>query len=358
MTEPSPAPPRIGYCCLYIPPDGDKKTVKRMNVTSTTIAALNRMQRPAVLEKLTNIVIHNLAALEAQLARIAALPELERLLRISSDMLPAYTHEAGRWAYDEPAMRALVRDGLHALGALARRNGIRLSLHPGPFCVLASAGEATLDNAIREFEYHTDLMRWLGHAGGWHPHGAHVNIHVGSGVGGTEAAMARFRAALGRLSGDARGLITVENDETMFGLDAVLRLRDMLPVVLDFHHHWIASGGEYLEPNDPRIALVRESWRGTRPVTHISVSQEALLADHPIDALPDFAALSASGLKVQALRAHSDLMWNTAVNRMVARHLSWADIEVEAKHKNVASGQLADHVRLGEARLGEAETTG
>jgi hypothetical protein len=40
------------------------------------------------------------------------------------------------------------------------------------------------------------------------------------------------------------------------------------------------------------------------------------------------------------------MMWNRAVNDLVARHLGWCDIEVEAKAKNLASAQLAEHVRL------------
>ena len=63
------------------------------------------------------------------------------------------------------------------------------------------------------------------------------------------------------------------------------------------------------------------------------------------DALPDFAALTAAGASARDLRAHSDTMWNEAVNDWVAAHLAWTDIEVEAKFKNIASHQLAERVR-------------
>ena len=42
-------------------------------------------------------------------------------------------------------------------------------------------------------------------------------------------------------------------------------------------------------------------------------------------------------------------MWNRAVNRLVGRHLVWTDVEVEAKAKNLASADLAAHVRESEA---------
>ena len=42
------------------------------------------------------------------------------------------------------------------------------------------------------------------------------------------------------------------------------------------------------------------------------------------------------------LRAHSDYMWNDAVNDWALSHWQWADIMVEAKCKNLASRQLLD----------------
>jgi len=79
-------------------------------------------------------------------------------------------------------------------------------------------------------------------------------------------------------------------------------------------------------------------------VSHVSVSRESLLPDRDIHVLPDFKALVASGLTSRDLRAHSDLMWNEAVNDLVMRHLSWSDFEIEAKLKNIATEGLARHV--------------
>jgi UV DNA damage repair endonuclease len=334
--------PRIGFCCKYVSPAGDAAEEKRLNLIGTTIAALGRLDRAAALAKAIGIVEHNVAALAAQIAEVGGRPPLERLLRVSSGVLPAYTHPVGRWMYrDEPAMRSLVESGLARAGSLARAKGVRLSMHPGQYCTLATTNPAALENAVADFEYHTDVMRMMGYGGGgWHPHGAHVNIHGGAKAAGIEG----FRAGLARLSADARNLITVENDEVSYGLDDLLPLADALPIVLDIHHHWIKSGGEYIRPDDPRIPVIRDSWRGVRPVSHVSVSREGLLPGHPPDRRPDFAALLARGVKARDLRAHSDLMWNDAVNDLVTAHLVWTDFEVEAKHKNLASRQLAEHV--------------
>lgn len=336
-------PPRLGFCCKFLPdePGTDRAAVraakdllKTMNLTTVTMAHLTRLGPNAAPDKLAAVVTHNLAALMRQVEWVAARPPVERLMRIASSVLPGYTHPLVRPLYAEPSLRDAVETGLAAIGERARAGGVRLGFHPGPFCILGTASEAALTNAVDELDYHAELMGLMGYAG-WHSHGAHVNIHVGARAGGTEA----FRVNLPKASQAARDLVTVENDETSFGFDEVLQLADVVPVVLDLHHHWVASAGQYVEPDDPRIARVIESWRGARPMSHVSAPREVYAADP--DRLPDFAALVAAGAKPRDLMAHSDMMWNRALNDLVARHLGWSDFEIEAKAKNLASTDLA-----------------
>jgi UV DNA damage endonuclease len=328
---------RLGYCCKFIPPDRDPDLTKRMNVAGTTITALNRLGGEAeIYAKLLALAEWNMRALNLQIAVVAARPPIERLVRIVSSILPAYNHPLGA-AYRTGPLREVVETGLAEAGRAALAAGIRVSMHPSQFCVLNAQTPSVLANSLGELEYHTDVLRMMGLTGGWHPHGTVMNIHGG----GRTAGLDLFRKNLARVSKDARGLLTVENDEVSFGLEDLLALGDVVPIVVDFHHHWIHSRGEYIEPDDPRLDAVRASWRGVRPLTHISVSREDLLVDHATDTRPDFAALTATGIKARDLRAHSDMMWNHALNTYVGRHLAWADVEVEAKFKNLASEQLA-----------------
>ncbi|MFC5067544.1 UV damage endonuclease UvsE [Flaviflagellibacter deserti] len=328
--------PRLGYCCKFLPPDRDPALTKRMNMASTTITALSRLSDVQAIEKLVLLARHNMTALKLQLSDVAARPPLQRLLRIISSILPAFNHPLGRH-YREPELRSIIETGLAEAGALARAAGIRISMHPDQFCVLNARTGAQLANSLGELEYHAQVLGMMGLSGGWHPNGTSINIHGGSRAAG----LALFREGLARLSADARSLLTVENDEVSYGLDDLLPIADEVPIVIDFHHHWIMSQGEYIEPDDPRLDIVRASWRGVRPLSHISVSREALLGDHDPDVLPNFAALIACGISARDLRGHSDLMWNRAVNAFVGRHLTWTDIEVEAKSKNLASEQMA-----------------
>ncbi|MCB5173941.1 apurinic/apyrimidinic endonuclease family protein [Microvirga lenta] len=334
--------PRLGFCCKYVPEPGEGRpaTAPELNTTSVTMAYLGRLGGAAAYDKLASVVSHNLGAVRRQIEHVAARPRIERLHRLSSDLLPGYTHPTCRDYYRDSDLRGMIEESLAATGRIAREGGVRLSMHPGQFCVIASANPSALANGVAEFEYHAEVMGLLGYDGGWHPDGAHINIHAGARAVGAEG----FREGLTRLSETARNLITVENDEVSYGLDDLLPLADDLPLVLDLHHHWIASRGEYIEPDDPRIRQIVRSWRGVRPVSHVSVSREDLLPDHDTQTRPDFARLVGSGLRPRDLRAHSDLMWNDAVNDWVAGHLKWSDFEVEAKLKNLASEGLARYV--------------
>ena len=111
--------------------------------------------------------------------------------------------------------------------------------------------------------------------------------------------------------------------------------------MLDIHHHWVKTG-EYILPTDDRFLRIVDSWRGVRPVIHYSVSREDILVDHDINTLPDMEKLLEQGYKKQKLRAHSDYMWNRAVNDWALSFRDTADIMVESKAKNLASILLCE----------------
>jgi UV DNA damage repair endonuclease len=223
------------------------------------------------------------------------------------------------------------------VGSRARELGVRLSFHPGQFCVLASASDEIVERSILEFEYHADMARWMGYGSTWHDHGFKINVHL-SGKGGP----AKFLATLDRLSPEARNLIAIENDEISNGLDVTLAVAHRVALVLDIHHHWINTG-EYIDPSDSRVQRVRESWRGVRPTCHYSVSREDILVDHDAGTRPDLAELLGRGYKKQKLRAHSDFYWNSAVNHWASGFLDNFDIQCEAKGKNLARDGFAEH---------------
>ena len=99
-----------------------------------------------------------------------------------------------------------------------------------------------------------------------------------------------------RLTPEARNVITIENDEMKWGLESSLELEKTCALVLDIHHHWVATG-EYIDANDDRVKRVIDSWRGKRPTLHYSVSREDVLVDHDPDTLPNMDKLLEQGYK-------------------------------------------------------------
>jgi UV DNA damage repair endonuclease len=207
-------------------------------------------------------------------------------------------------------------------------------MHPGQFTVLASDNPDIVNRSIEEFEYHVDCIRWMGYGQQFQDFKCNVHISGRQGPAG-------IQRVLPRLSQEARNTITIENDEMSWGIEASLELEKDLALVLDIHHHWVRTG-EYIHPTDDRYLRIVDSWRGVRPVIHYSVSREDLLVGHDPDVLPNMDELLEQGFKKAKLRAHSDMMWNHAVNDWALTFRPTADIMVESKHKNLANSTLLE----------------
>lgn len=331
---------RIGFACKWIdfPHQVDglkpKDDAKRYNTGTTTISWLNRQSRAVAEEKLWDLMRQNIEATRLLVERVGNLDEHLRMLRISSDILPAYTEPNWSYFWRQADVQAYLERQFMVVGNLARDRNVRLSMHPGQFCVLASANDNIVERSIEEFEYHADMVRWMGYGKSFQDF--KINVHI-SGQRGPDG----IRQALKRLSVEARNCITIENEENAHGLDNCLQLADVVPIVLDIHHHWCKTG-EYVSPMDPRVKAVIDSWRGVRPTCHYSVSREDYLVDHTCDLMPEMSPLLASGYKKQKLRAHSDFYWNNEVNAWAIQFSDNFDIMCEAKGKNLASFKFAE----------------
>ena len=334
---------KIGFCCKWIDHAGQTEGIKptddakKYNTGTTTVAWLNRQSREVAEQKLWDLMVQNIEATRLLVERVSELPESLRMVRLSSDILPCYTHGDFSSYWMEPSVVSYAETHFARVGAHARAHGVRLSFHPGQFTVLASSNPGIVERSIEEFEYHATMARWMGF--GTQFQDCKINVHI-SGREGPEG----IRRAYSRLSPEARNCITIENEENAWGLNDCLTISDIVPIVLDIHHHLIREG-EYISVNDERIRRVIDSWRGTRPVIHYSCSREDILVGHDPLVAPDMATLLESGHKKQKLRAHSDFMWNKASNNWALTHLEWADIQVEAKGKNLASFALYEEAK-------------
>ena len=331
---------RIGFACKWIdhPAQVDgikpKDNAKKYNTGSTTITWLNRQTREVAEQKLWDLMVQNLEATRKLVERVGQLEENLRMVRLGSDQLPAYTEPTWSYFWRRPDVMDYCSRVFSSIGDIARTNAVRLSFHPGQFCVLASETPGIVDRSIEEFEYHVDMARYMGYGKTFQDF--KINVHI-SGRRGPQG----IKDVMQRLTPEARNCITIENDEISWGIDSSLELVDTCALVLDVHHHWIKTG-EYIENTDDRIKRICDSWRGVRPVIHYSLSREDYLVEHTTHERPAYDALMAAGYKRGKLRAHSDFYWNDAVNTWAITHSSWADIMCEAKGKNLASFKLKE----------------
>ena len=329
---------RIGFACKYMHPDQTQKKklleeIQRpLNTRSTTVAWLNRQTKEVAEERLWDIMVHNIKSYYNLIEYVGGLEHGLRMVRLGSDVLPVYTEPTWSYFWRKDDVRAYCEKHFGPVGDLARKLDVRLSMHPGQFTVLASDNPDIVERSIEEFEYHVDVARWMGF--GQQYQDFKINVHI-SGRKGPAGILDVYP----RLSPEARNTITIENDENSWGIEASLELGHKLALVLDIHHHWVKTG-EYIQPSDDRYSRIVDSWRGVRPVIHYSVSREDILIDHDVNALPNMDKLLEQGYKKQKLRAHSDFMWNNAVNDWALSFNETADIMVESKAKNLASIKL------------------
>ena len=327
---------RIGFACKFMHTDQTLKKklleeIERpLNNRCTTVAWLNRQTREVAEQRLWDLMVHNIKAFENLIEYVGGLPNELRMVRLGSDVLPVYTEPTWSYFWRKPDVRQYCEKHFAHVGAKARELDVRVSMHPGQFTVLASDNPEIVERSIEEFEYHTDVIRWMGYGQTFQDFKCNVHISGRQGPAGIKHAVDT------RLSQEARNTITIENDENKWGIDASLELANTCALVLDIHHHWCREG-EYIHPTDNRFSRIIDSWRGVRPVIHYSVSREDVLAGHPLDVQPDMDILLAGEYKKAKLRAHSDYMWNSAVNDWALSFLPYADIMVESKAKNLAS---------------------
>jgi UV DNA damage repair endonuclease len=334
---------KIGFACKWIDtPDqvnGIHKDddAKQYNTGTTTISWLNRQTKDVAEQRLWDLMVQNLTATKKLVDRVGEQDENLRMVRISSDILPAYTEPTWSYFWRRADVVRYLERNFSIVGDSARKSGTRLSMHPGQFVVLASVNEGIVQRSIEEFEYHVDMARWMGYGKSFQDF--KINVHI-SGKQGPEG----IRSALRRLTPEARNCITIENDENCWGIESSLELAKDCALVLDVHHHWIRTG-EYIQPTDDRVLGVIESWRGVRPAMHYSVSREDYLIEHDKNTMPDYNLLLETGYKKQKLRAHSDFYWNQKTNEWAITFLNQFDIMCESKGKNLASRELYNQAK-------------
>ncbi len=232
-----------------------------------------------------------------------------RLFRMSSQLFPFASHE--KWGYSiEPWQEQLKK-----IGEYARDKKIRITFHPGQYCVLSSEKENVVVNSIRELEHHAEILQRMGC-----DQNSIMVIHGGS---KTPGAMDRFKKNFYRLSVSCQKRLVLENCEMCYKVEDLLPVCHSLniPLVIDYHHFNINNDIEL----EFLIPFVLKTWkrRGIKPKFHYSESEPGC------------------GDSLTERRKHSKVVQSLPKN-----HPEGVDLMIEAKDKEVSIFLLRNNLKI------------
>lgn len=297
----------LGVCCHWIrrdvaPRSGKEKIINELDERTLQLGRYERGYYSD--DHIRSTYLHNARMLREVLRSVVTAGI--RLFRVSSAMFPL-SDRVPRSLWDNDA----VRNELRMAGDVARSGGVRLTTHPGQFCVLSSDSDSVVEKAIVELEHHAWMFDAMGMPRS--PHAA-INVH-----GGKSDRSSRLIDAIRSLPVGSRSRLTLENCETCYSVADLLSvsLETGVPVVWDSHHHVFNDAGLSM---DEAADATDETWpKGVRPLQHISNTTPGL-----------------EGGSFTDRRKHSDMIHYIPDAQMKRLLSDTVDLEVEAKLKNFA----------------------
>lgn len=301
----------VGVCCHWLeektkPRSGKKELV---NIFDERTLQLGRYQHGKYSdESIKGTYIHNVSRLAEMM------PFMHRngvkLFRISSAMFPL-ADQVDRSLWDNPEVIKHLKNA----GDYIKKNGIRVTTHPGQFCVLSSDSDAVVAKAFVELNIHGWIFDTMGldHS----PYYA-INVH-----GGKADRASRLINQIKSLPDAVRKRLTLENDESAYNVIDLLSIykETNVPVVFDSHHHVFNNAELTMED---AYAATAETWpKGIKPLQHLSNTEPELVNGN-----------------FQDRRKHSNMIHYIPEIQLQGLRDNVVDVEVEAKMKNFATIQL------------------
>lgn len=295
----------LGICCHYVNEVTKKNGTKELvNEFDERVLQLGRYRSGKyTTDQITGTYIHNIKRLIEMLPKIR---KISRHFRMSSVLLPlADQVDRKLWDNDE------VRKQLKIAGDYVKSHEMRITSHPGQFCVLSSDSPATVKKTVYELEIHS----WIFDAMGLDrsPYYA-INIH-----GGKSDRHENLVKQINLLPDGVKKRLTLENDETCYNVPDLLRVyQDTgVPICFDSHHFVFNTG--HLEMDEAFEASCATWSDGINPLQHISNTEPELANGNFVDR-----------------RKHSAYIHYVPECQLRLLQQNKIDVEVEAKHKQLA----------------------
>jgi len=225
--------------------------------------------------------------------------------RLSSSVFPLFEFCSDIAKNDEQ-----ITTDLALAGKRFTESGIRVTCHPGQFCVISSDSDKTVRNSINELAYHA----WIFDAMGFpiSPYYA-INIH-----GGKAKRNERLIEVIKTLPENIYGRLTLENDEKCYNVRNLLTIseRTAVPIVFDSHHHTFDTSDLAV---DDAYRATSATWGKIKPLQHISNTE-----------------IGMENAAYNKKRAHSQMIRYVPDIQLQGMRDDTVDVDVEAKFKNLA----------------------
>lgn len=240
-----------------------------------------------------------------------------RCFRLSSDMFPHMTDtETEKYTID------FARNELERAGALAKKYGHRILMHPGQYNQVGTKTPGVFEKTIEDLSHHAEILNAMN----INSDGV-IIVHGGGTYGNKEATIRRWMEHFDDLPQIVKDRLVIENCERQYSTEDCLYISSeiKIPVVFDFHHYNCYS--QVHSERQPEICEILpdviETWtrQNRTPLMHISEQGTGKIGHHS-----DFIEELPTEL-LDYLKIHPE------------QHI---DVEVEAKMKEQAIFKLVN----------------
>lgn len=252
----------IGYCCIPLGCNENKKKSEHLMVNRGMIKKTFETKGLSYVSELT---IENLK----DTLKVLDYNVFKKIFvyRLSSDSFPWMSE----YNLEDLPKFNIIQTYLKLIGDKVKKNGIRLSYHPGPFNVLGSENEAVITKTIFELNQHAKILDYMGLE---QTHYYPINIHISTTKPSIELAAKRFVDNFGLLSESCRNRLTIENDDSpnQFSVKMLydfVHVHTGIPIVFDQHHFNFGPKDGIMEE---ALKLAFSTWK-VKPLTHMSSSR-------------------------------------------------------------------------------------
>lgn len=256
---------RFGLCCISL-------ELKELGYSFQTMTykRFSSLPRDEALEILGSRILNNMQVTHAHISYCA---ENDYTYRISSDLFPLITYLAADVIISDLPQYTDIMEEIESIKQTIQDTGVRVSVHPSEFNVLASTNQDAVDRTIRELNFYADFLDMIGCPQDYNcPMNMHINNRDGTNAEVTE----RFLYNFNMLQENVRNRLVIENDDKLnwyvsLRVKIFYKLFYTPTITFDYLHHACHPDGW---TEEFAILACVNTWQGYRPLFHYSESAQ------------------------------------------------------------------------------------